>query len=85
MDIFMCFDKVTYVGEKHRSDLRGKIGVIEAKVDRGSDSFVVDFGKHAYVMHSSKLSHWKSSNREEEAKVELEVYRRRSPVQSEDD
>jgi len=78
MRSFMPFDTVKYIGDKLRSELGGALGTICARVVGSKSSFTVDFGKDAYVMHESLLSHFTSNTKEDVSKAEAEIYKRRS-------
>lgn len=56
---FMVSDKVSYVGTRFK--LAGKLGIIEARVQKQEDTYVVDFGGEAYVMAGSLLSRYSPS------------------------
>lgn len=79
MALFMPFDNVQYAGEKLRSELRGKLGSICARVNGSDNTYVVDFGDGAYVMHESLLERFKPNTKEDMQKAEAEIYRRRKP------
>lgn len=79
MGLFMPFDQVQYSGEKHRSELRGKLGTICARVGGSKSSYVVDFGDSAYVMDESLLERFKAHTKEDIVKAEAEIYKRRKP------
>lgn len=79
------FDQVSYSGEKYRSELRGKLGIISGRVDRSETSYVVDFGEDVYVLHESLMSPFQAINREEKTKAEQEIYLRRRPKKDEEE
>jgi hypothetical protein len=77
MNKFMVFDKVNYVGEKFRGDLKNRIGVIAARVQLTQDSYVVDYGEDAFVLPGQVLTHWRAANSDEASKADNDIYRRR--------
>ncbi len=77
MDLFRPFDKVTYCGEKFRGELRGKLGIINSRVQNSDTTYVVDFGDQAYIMSDSSLKLFQAKSREEHAKAEHEIYFKR--------
>jgi hypothetical protein len=81
----MPFDQVKYCGEKLRSELGGSLGTICARVNGSDSSYVVDFGKDAYVLHESLLTRFTPNTKEEVAKAEFEIYKRRSKKHSDDE
>lgn len=83
--IFMPFDEVVYTGEKFRQDLKGKVGIVTARVQRMDKRFVIDYGDDAYVFHQDLLDHYKPGTRDEKAKMDQEVYHRRKRKKDEDE
>lgn len=53
---WMREDKVSYVGSKFASELRGKLGVIIVPVGNSENSYVVNFGKEDFVVSGDSLS-----------------------------
>lgn len=78
MGLFMPFDQVQYCGEKLRSELRGALGTICARVQGSKSSYVVDFGKDAYILDESLIQRFVPNTKEDVAKAEFEIYKRRS-------
>lgn len=79
MFIFMPFDTVRYVGRKFSSELRSKVGVIAAKVQNEDGVYSVDFGASTYVMGVGVLEHMKVKDKQEQFKLEQDVYSARKP------
>lgn len=77
MGLFMPFDSVQYCGEKLRSELGGSLGTICARVQGSKQSYVVDFGKDAYILDESLLVRAKKNTKDDVAKAEAEIYKRR--------
>lgn len=77
---FMQGDKVSYVGEKLKSDLAGALGVVCSSILNVPGGLVVDFGKDSIVVHEDKLvpfqGHLKGPE-EETKKKEVKVEKRR--------
>lgn len=82
--MFMPFDTVKYVGKKFISDLRTKVGVIAARVKNEDDVYSVDFGAHTYVMPARVLELTRAKSKEEQFKLEQEVYSARKPKTDEE-
>ena len=78
MGLFMPFDTVQYCGDKLRSELGGSVGTICAKVQGSKQSYVVDFGKDAYILDESLLVRAKAHTKDDATKAEAEIYKRRS-------
>jgi hypothetical protein len=77
---FVPFDDVVYCGEKFRSELRNKVGIVLSKVQNSTNTYVVDFDTASYVLTDDSINHWRSRSREEQSKVEKEIYKARKPV-----
>lgn len=85
MGLFMPFDQVKYCGEKLRSELGGALGTVCARVQGSKASYVVDFGKDAYILHESLIQRFVPNTKEDAAKAEFEIYKRRSKKHTNDE
>jgi hypothetical protein len=70
--MFFQGDKVSYVGEKFRSDLAGKMGEICAPVVNQPDVFVVDFGSDDYIISAKSLTRFQGHLKVEDDKKSKE-------------
>jgi len=80
----MVFDKVVYTGSKFTTELRGKIGVVVARVANSDDSYVVEFGDHGYVIHEQFIDRARTLTKDDDYKVEADLRSRRSLKRLED-
>jgi len=80
MPRFYQGDKVSYIGEKLKSELGGALGIVCAPVLNVPGGLVVDFGSDSIVVHESKLApfqgHLKTET-DEKKKKEPKVEKRR--------
>ena len=80
---FVPFDNVVYCGEKFRSELRNKVGIVLAKVANSTSGYVVDFDTASYVLPETAINHWRSKSKDEQSKIEEQIYKARKPVSEE--
>jgi hypothetical protein len=62
---YMIGDRVSYCGDKFRSDLGGKMGEIIAPIHNELGGYVVSFGSDDYVMPHTSLTRFTGQIREE--------------------
>jgi hypothetical protein len=79
---FFQGDLVSYVGEKFRGDLGGKMGEICAPVVNQSGTYVVSFGGDDYVMSDKFLSRFQGHLRSSEDKQPEKKERRQPKVEA---
>ena len=80
---FVPFDNVVYCGEKFRSELRNKVGIVLAKVANSTSGYVVDFDTASYVLPETAINHWRSKSKDEQSEIEEQIYKARKPVSEE--
>lgn len=81
MAFYMHEDKVSYTGEKFKSEYGGALGIICAPVHNQPGMFVVDFGNDSIVVHESRLAPFQGHLKKDDSdhkKKEVKVERRRS-------
>lgn len=88
MNAYMIDDKVSYIGEKFRGDLGGKMGMICSVVRNNPNSFVVDFGGDSYVLSVSLLKpfqgHLRGSEEDKKSKEPRVEQRRKGGRRTEE-
>jgi len=72
--MYFMGDKVSYIGSKFKNL---KMGTIISRVQNQTQTFVVDFGEDAYVIHEKLLTKYDPSKSTE--KVDTETVRKKKP------
>ena len=69
MSLFMPGDKVKYYGNKFKTELGTKVGLVVSCVKNEPDAFVIDFGDDVYILSVNSLQRvsanadWKPTRR----------------------